>query len=608
MTGKPEVAVDEGQELERPQLVLVDRSLRPYFLPSCDGRWRVGKGGCEKKPLTIRGPDRAGWVRHEPKAIVSNMASKPIPNGSNLEVDVGAPPVDLTGAVVSGVRWKAMTRVVSSLTRLLVLVILARLLTPTDYGIAGMAIVVTSFALIFTDPALSAALIQRPVIDERDRSSVFWLATGIGGALTLVGVAASGLVANFFREEQVQDLVIVTSFCLVAASLSVTQRALLARELAYRKLEIREMTSIVAGGVVGVAAAIAGLGPWAIVLNFVTYVVISTVLVWLLVDWRPRRVFSIDHIRSLWGFSARIFSASVLTWGNQNLDKALVGRFLGGGPLGAYSLAYTATQVPGQLLSRPLYQVVAPAYARIQSDSERLERAWLWSKQLSVAVVAPALLALIVVAPDLVPVVFGDQWDAAIAPLQLLCIGAVANALVALHWSVLQARGEASTVLRLAFMSSFLTFTAFACGLYWGIVGVAAFYAGARWLYVVPSTWITTRGVSFAFWPALRAGGDMLPTALVAAAVGFATRILLLELDVPQAIRLIVVTAVIFLVDGVIVALTAPSVMRGVQLVVPIPARVPLFGGRADPQRASGTPGDRGYDEVGQPLGRSGQE
>ena len=89
-------------------------------------------------------------------------------------------------------------------------------------------------------------------------------------------------------------------------------------------------------------------------------------------------------------------------------------------------------------------------------------------------------------------------------------IGAVANALVALHWSVLQARGEASTVLRLAFMSSFLTFTAFACGLYWGIVGVAAFYAGARWLYVVPSTWITTRGVSFAFWPALRAGGDML--------------------------------------------------------------------------------------------------
>jgi hypothetical protein len=99
----------------------------------------------------------------------------------------------------------------------------------------------------------------------------------------------------------------------------------------------------------------------------------------------------------------------------------------------------------------------------------------------------------------------------------------------------------------------------------------------------------------------LRAGGEMLPTALVAAAVGFATRILLLELGTPQAIQLIVVTAVIFLVYGVLVALTAPSVLRGVLLVVPpsIRARGPLFGGRADPQTASGTRGDRGYDEVG---------
>ena len=289
-------------------------------------------------------------------------------------------PVDLTGAVVSGVRWKAMTRGVSIVTRLVVLVILARLLTPTDYGIAGMAIVVTSFALVFTDPALSAALIQRPTIDERDRSSVFWLATGIGGGLTLLGIAASGLVARFFGEEQVQELFIVTSLCLVVASLSVTQRAILTRELAYRKLEIREMISTVAGGVVGVAAAIAGLGPWAIVLNVVTYAVMSTSLLWLLVEWRPRRMFSMDRIRSLWGFSARIFSASMLTWGNQNLDKALVGRFLGAAPLGAYSLAYSAMLVPNQLLSRPLYQVVAPAFARIQIG-QRAARASLAAEQ-----------------------------------------------------------------------------------------------------------------------------------------------------------------------------------------------------------------------------------
>ena len=532
------------------------------------------------------------------------MASKSIPEASNLGVDVGAPPADLAGAVVSGVRWKTMSRGVSILTRVLVLVILARLLTPTDYGIAGMAIVVTSFALIFTDPALSAALIQRPTIDERDRSSVFWLSAAIGAVLTLACMAASGLVADFFGEEQVQELVMVTSLCLVVAALSVTQRALLARELAYRKLEIREMVSIVSGGIVGVAAAIAGAGPWAIVLNFVAYVLVSTVLVWLLVDWRPHMLFSLDSVRNLWGFSARIFSASLLTWGNQNVDKALVGRFLGAASLGAYSLAYAAMLLPNQLLGRPLYQAVSPAYARIQSDSERLERAWLRSKRLSVAVVAPALLGLIVLAPDVVPVVFGNQWDEAIVPLQLLCVGALANSLIALNWSVLQARGEASSVLRLAFLSSAVTFAALICGLYWGIVGVAAFYAGARWFVVLPSTWITTRGVSFAFWPAVRAGGEMLPVAIVAAAVGFVTRIALLELDVPQAIRLIIVAAVVFVIYAVIVSVTAPAVIQEVRRVVPIPSRVPLLGGRPDPQPASGSPGNRGYDEASQPLGR----
>ena len=149
---------------------------------------------------------------------------------------------------------------------------------------------------------------------------------------------------------------------------------------------------------------------------------ISTVLVWLLVDWRPRRVFSIESAfcSSLGAFSARIFSASVLTWGNQNLDKALVGRFLGGGPLGAY---FARVHRDAGARTAPQSTSLSGGCACVRENpiGQRAARASLvGSKQLSVAVVAPALLALIVVAPDLVRVVFGDQWDAAIAPLQLL--------------------------------------------------------------------------------------------------------------------------------------------------------------------------------------------
>ena len=458
-----------------------------------------------------------------------------------------------------------MSRGVAEVTRITVVVVLARLLTPDDYGVAGMALVVASFAMMFTDPALGAALIQRPTIDERDRSTVFWIAAGIGAVLTILGIALSGPVADFFGEAQVEDLFAATSLCFFLTSLSVVHRALLSRRLAYRGLEIRDMVSIVTGGIVAIAVAFAGFGPWAVVANFVAYSLMSTVLVWVLLDWRPHVVFSAESARNLSGFSTRIFSANVLAWGNQNLDRALIGRFLGAAALGAYSLAYTAMLLPMTVFGRPLHQVLSPVYSRIQDDNERLERAWLRSKRLSVAAVSPALLGLIVVAPEFVDVLFGEQWDDAIVPLRLLCVAGLANSLASLHWSVLQARGEAGTLLRIGLISSAVTWVAFAGGLHWGIVGVALFYAGARWLLVIPTMLMMTRALSFDFWTALRAGSATFPLSLSAAAVAFGVREALLSFQTPMSVELVIVGVVMTGVYGSLVLLFAPALVEDIR-------------------------------------------
>ena len=484
------------------------------------------------------------------------------------DVDFGAPPDDLTGAVLSGVLWKTMTRGVSEATRVVVVAVLARILTPADYGVAGMALVVMSFAAIFTDPALGAALIQRPEIDERDRSTVFWTAAAIGAALTVLSIAFSPLVARFFGEPQVRNLFAVASLVLVVTSLSVAHRALLARKLAYRSLEIRETVSIVTGGAVAICIALAGFGPWAIVSNALAYSVVSTILAWLLLDWRPRAVYSRVSIRRLGGFSSRIFSAMLLAWGNQNLDKALIGRVLGAAALGAYAIAYNAMMLPVGLVAGTLHQALTPAYSRIQQDKERLERAWLHNKRLSVAIVAPALMCLAVVAPDFVHVLLGDQWAAAVAPLQILCIGAVATSLGALNWSVLQARGEGKALLRLQIVSSVVTWIAFVAGLPWGIVGVAAFYTAARWLLVIPTAWFTARGVSFDFGATLRAGTAMLPIALAAAVVALGARELLVEIGVPPVLRLVAVGLVMAVAYIGLVRLVMPSLVDEILQVV----------------------------------------
>lgn len=454
------------------------------------------------------------------------------------------------------------------MTRVVVVVLLARLLTPADYGIAGMALVITSFGLMFTDPALGAALVQRPTIYERDRSTIFWTAAALGATLTVLAVAFSGLVAAFFGEPEVRALFAVSSVGFTLIGLSVAHRALLTRKLAYRSLEIREMASIVTGGAVAVVVAAVGFGPWAIVSNFIAYSAMSTLLAWLLLDWRPKLMYSRESARDLGGFSAKVFGATLLAWGNQNLDKVFVGRVLGAAPLGAYSLAYNTMQMPVGLVAGTVHQALSPAYSRIQRDRERLERAFLRSRRVSVALVVPTLTALMVVAQDAVQIVFGTKWDDAIVPLQLLCLGGIASSLSALNWSILQASGEAGFLLRLMLLTSVVTWSAFAIGLSWGIVGVAASYAAARWLLVIPATWLTTRGVKFDFWATLRAGAVILPLAFVAGATAYGFRELLLETEVPPLLRVGLVVGLTGAAYVGLLLLIVPSLLREIREVV----------------------------------------
>jgi O-antigen/teichoic acid export membrane protein len=479
------------------------------------------------------------------------VASKTRDAGTGIgEVDRGEAPPNLTGVVVSGLKWTALRHFVAEVTRIGVTLVLARLLTPTDYGVAGMALVVTAFALIFADPALGSALIQRPVIDERDRSTVFWTSAALGVLLTTIGIASAGLVADLFGEPQVKELFIVTSLMFTVVALATVPRSLLARRLAYRALEIREMVSIVIGAVIALAVAVAGFGPWAIVANMVAYSITSTVLNWVLARWRPRFTYSRTSLRNLGGFGAKVFTASLISWGNVNLDKVLVGRVLGAAQLGAYSLAFNVMFMPLTRITRPIQQVLSPAYSRIQHDTRRLQTAWLRSKRISVAITSPVFLGLFVGAPDLVRFAFGSKWDAAIVPLQLLCLGGIAQSLATFNWPVLQATGATGTLLRLNTLTSAVTWMSFVVGLPWGISGVAASFTTATWLLVVPETWITARAVGFDFRASLRAGFESVPFAAAAATAALGVRLVLADMGAATLFRLAavgIVTVVVYI-------------------------------------------------------------
>ncbi len=473
--------------------------------------------------------------------------------------------LDIGGAVATGLKWKVITQFVSEGSRVVVALVLARLLTPGEYGVAGMAMVGVGFASLFTDPALGTALVQRKHITEADRSTVFWTTLGIGAIFTVIGIGVSGYVADIFGQHEVKKLFIVLSVTLFISAFSVTQMALLTRELAFRSLEIREIFATLIAAAAALGVAFAGFGPWAIITNYFVFATASALLVWIMSSWRPTLTYSRASLADLGSFGLRVFGARILSWGNSNMDNVLVGRYLGASALGAYALAYNVMYVPITRISLPLAGVFSPAYARMQHDPDRLRSAWLKSKELISTLLAPAFVITIVVAPDLVPFVFGAKWHAAVIPIQLLSLAGLAQTLVGLHWSILTALKKPGTLLRVSFIVTGVTISAFIAGLPFGIIGVSGFYAGARWLLVPIDTWMTTRAISFPFWSALRSGAEVLPLAAAAAGLGFGFRLLLIHEHAPSAVRLVAVSAIMLIAYAALLRLILPHTLQQIR-------------------------------------------
>jgi O-antigen/teichoic acid export membrane protein len=446
--------------------------------------------------------------------------------------------------ILRGLAWKAFSTGFRQLSRIAVAVILARLLTPHDYGVAAMALVFSSLVIIFSDLALGAALVQRRELSERDRSTVFWTSAAIGLAFALGGFALSGPLAAFYGEPEVQPLFAALSISFLVTALSTTQTALLTREMDFRSLELRMMAGTVAGGIVGIVAALRGHGAWAIIAQQLTITIVSTTLLWSFSPWRPKLVFSLDSLRNLGGFSLNVFTTRVIFYFNNNADNILIGRFLGSSALGIYAVAYNVMLAPLSRIAAPVVEVFTPAFARLQDDTERMASLWLRALRLVGTLMIPGMLGLVLVAPEFVHVLLGERWSDAVPVIQILTWVGLLQCMQRFNSSILQARNRTRTLLFCSIVTVVCSLAAFVVGLQWGIVGVAAAYAVSSTVAEPYYAWRTMRtvGVTVRRYLANLAGIATAALAMGAAVLG--TRLFVLSPDLPNGARLAVLVTV----------------------------------------------------------------
>lgn len=456
----------------------------------------------------------------------------------------GASSDSIQNRVLSGIGWKVASTAGLQLSRAVTALLLARLLSPHDYGVAGMVLVASGLVLVFADLAFGSALIQRERLTELDRSTIFWTNVAGGTLFTLVGVALAGPIASFYHQPDVKPLFMAFSVTFLVTALSATHSALLTREMNFRSLELRQLLSYLVGAVVGITLAVRGAGAWAIVAQQIAIAGASTVLLSVFAPWRPRLAFSLASLRSMAGFSGRLFVSRILFYLNRNVDNILVGRYLGSAALGFYTLAYNVMLLPFNQIASPIQDVLYPAFARMQDDPERIGRGWLRVNRVVAAISMPALVGLVIVAPDFVPVALGARWRPAVPVVQILCWVGLLQSLQRMNSSILAARDRTHALLRYSVVVLAVSVAAFVGGLHWGVVGVAAAYAISSTLVEPYYTFLTLEAIGMSagrFLASLR--GVAGASGLMAGAV-LATRLSLVAAGLPPGARVAVCIAV----------------------------------------------------------------
>lgn len=406
---------------------------------------------------------------------------------------------DFRQRTIAGISWSLVSQVGRQGLLFLIGVILARLLSPDEFGLVAMVTVITNFGNIFAELGFSGALIQKQDVTDEHLSSVFWLNLGIGITLMAITMLGAPLIADFYDEPLLISLTVVLSVNFLIASLNIVQNTLLVKSLNFRVLSIVEIVSVLLSGGVAIWMSYVGCGVWSLIAQTLLLSGITALLLWVLTRWRPRVYFRWTAVKDLLGFSTSMLGTDLLNYWVRNIDYLLIGRFLGTNPLGVYNRAYSIMLFPLTNVSRVFARVMFPSFSIIQDDRERIRRIYLKITRSIALLTFPMMLGLFVEVEPFVMAVFGPKWIDMIQLLRVFCIVGMVQSIVTLNGNLYLSQGRADLQLKVGFILRLILIAGIVVGLRWGIFGVTIGYGLASLINMYPNIYFAGKLVGVTF-------------------------------------------------------------------------------------------------------------
>ena len=381
----------------------------------------------------------------------------------------------LKDKTIRGVGWSAADTFLGQGVTFLVGLVLARLLTPEEYGLIGIVTIFTSILLGFVDCGFSNALIRKQDADNDDFNTMFIVNLVISVALYVLLFFCAPFIAHFFDRPQLQELVRVTGLLLIVQSLSIVQDTILKKRIDFKTKTKASVTAAVTSGVIGVGMAFAGCGVWSLVGQQLSRQTVYTVSLWILNKWWPRFKLNIVSLRYMWGFGWKLMLSGLLERIWLQLYQAIVGKFYSPAALGQYTRSKEYASIFSSNLTSIVQKVTYPVLSQIQDEKERMVSGYRRIIKTTMFVTAIIMISMGTVSEPLIYCLIGPQWKQAASFLPLICISMSLYPLHAINLNMLQVQGRTDIYLYVEIAKKLLAVIPVCLGvfvnIYWMLIG-----------------------------------------------------------------------------------------------------------------------------------------
>jgi O-antigen/teichoic acid export membrane protein len=355
----------------------------------------------------------------------------------------------LTDKTMGGFIWAFGERFGVQAMQMVIFIVLARILTPEAFGLMGMLAVFIAVSQSLTDSGFGQALIQKKETDEVDYSSVFYINLVVSAAIYGLLFVGAPLIASFYGEAILVDLIRVLSLKFIIAAFSMVQIAKLTKEVQFKKLMIAKLPSTLLGGAAGITAAYMDFGVWSLIIQQLTDITAYSIQVWIQSKWRPMWVFDWQRVKELFDFGSKMMVSGILNTVYKNIYEIVIGRFYTTAQVGFYTQAHKIKQLPVQNISSALSRVTFPVLSEIQDDDVRLKRAYKKIIRQVIFIIAPVMVGAVVIAEPMFRFVLTEKWLPAVPYFQWLCVTGFFYPLNAYNLNILKVKGRSDLFLKL---------------------------------------------------------------------------------------------------------------------------------------------------------------